>query len=140
VDMSRSRRLDQPAAGDWLYLQSGADLSLVLEAPVAEPTGEVIYTGWALMGDEQLEWSDVQVRWSEVRAYEDARRPIPASWEIRSPDGELSGTLSSTASHLQIGEGDGPLLPVAGLFRVQGSLIIAGDSMVVRGIVRHIQP
>ncbi len=140
VDMTRSRRSDQPPAGDWIYLQSGPELSLVLEAPVAEPTGEVPYTGWALMGDEQLEWSDVQVRWTELRAYEDARRNIPASWEIRSPDGQLTGILSSTASHLQVGEGVGPLLPVEGLFRVRGSLTIAGDSIVVRGIVRHIQP
>ena len=140
VDMTRSRHLDQPAAGDWIYLQAGPDLSLVLEAPVAEPTGAVPYTGWALMKGEQLEWPDVEVRWSELRSYEDARRTIPAAWKIRSRDGQLTGTLSSTASHLQVGGGVGPLLPVQGLFRVQGSLTIAGDSIVVRGIVLHIQP
>ena len=95
---------------------------------------------WALMGDEQLQWSNVTVAWADLRAYEDARRDIPVSWEIRSADGSLTGTLSSVASHLGVGAGDGPLLPVEGLFRVQGDLIIAGDSIVVRGIVRHIQP
>jgi hypothetical protein len=140
VDMSRSRRSDQPAVGDWMYLQAGPELSLVLEAPVAEPTGEVPYTGWALMGDEQLEWSNVQVKWSELRDYEEARRNIPASWNIRSADGQLTGTLSSTASYLQVVASDGPLLPVQGLFRVQGRLTIAGDSIEVRGMVRHIQP
>lgn len=123
-----------------MYLQGGPELSLVLEAPVAVPAGEVSYTGWALMGDEQLEWPDVQVRWSEVRAYEDARRDIPVAWEIRSLDGQLTGTLTSLAAYLQVGPGDGPQLPVAGLFRVRGDLVISGDSIVVHGMVRHIQP
>jgi len=40
---------------------------------------------------------------------------------------------------LRTGAGEGPLLPVEGLYQVSGSLVLAGDSIEVRGLVRHLQ-
>ena len=138
LDVSRSYRVggDEPP-GDWMYLQSGPELSFVFEQPVE---GDTIYGGWALLdAEEDRRWTRIRVGWSERRAYEEARRDIPNAWSIEAPGGGLRGSLRNVAASLQVGEADGPLLPVTGLFRVRGELVLEGDTVVVRGIVRHTQ-
>jgi len=138
LDVNRSYRAgDDDLPGDWIYLQSGPDLSFVLEQ---RAEGDSIYRGWVLLdAEEERQWSRIQVEWSERRAYEEARRDIPNAWSIVAPAGGLEGSLQTVAASLRVGEGDGPLLPVTGLFRVRGELVLEGDTVVVRGIVRHTQ-
>ena len=77
--------------------------------------------------------------WSSVRSFEEARRDVPVEWEIRSLDGQLEVTLASGGMELRASAGVGPILPVEGLFQVTGSVVLAGDSLEVRGLVRHVQ-
>ena len=77
--------------------------------------------------------------WSSVRSFEEARRDVPVEWEIRSLNGELEVTLASTGMELRTAAGEGPILPVDGLFQVTGSVVLAGDSLEIWGLVRHVQ-
>ena len=135
LDMTRVRRLDAPPPGDWMFLTGHRRLAVVTAASGASPR----YTAWGRLGDEQFRWPDVEVEWSSVRSFEAARRDVPVAWTIRSADGKLDVTLRSTGMELRAGVGAGPLLPVEGLYQVSGEIVIDGDSLPVRGFVRHVQ-
>ena len=72
-------------------------------------------------------------------AVEEARRDIPEEWEIRSLNVELAVTISNAGMDVRAAAGEGPILPVEGLFQVTGSIVLAGDSIEVWGLVRHVQ-
>lgn len=140
LDLNRAYRPTDVPSGDWIFLEGGPAVTIVLEAPVGIPPGSTPFIGWARLGDRELRWPRVDVRWTETRSFERARRDVPVEWSIASDDGALEGTLSSVAMQLTAGDGAGPILPVDGLFRVGGTLMIDGDSYDVRGVLRHIQP
>ncbi len=143
-----------PPDGDWIFVHGGDRLQAVLVQQPDEATDGVhLFRGWIRTeaGDET--WPGVQVRWDELRAYEPARRDVPVRWlvqvndhdpdadpEAEEPSPRLAGYLETMNSHLAVGEGEGPLLPVHGLFRLQGELVLDGDTIPVTGVARHRQP
>lgn len=138
LDLSRALRPDEGAPGDWAFLLSGDSLAVVLQAPLQ--TREVDgFEGWALMGETEIRWPEVTVDWAESRPFDRARRDVPVSWTMRSAEGELTGVLEVRSAQLEPGRGDGPLLPVDGLFQVGGALVIDGASFPVSGLIRHQQ-
>ena len=94
---------------------------------------------WARIEFLDRQWQGVQLAWSEVRAFEPARRDVPMAWEIRSPDGDMEGNLTAMAPFLEAVEGDGPMLPVDALFQVAGTLTLGGNEFPVQGLIRHMQ-
>jgi len=103
-------------------------------------TGESsTYTAWGRRGEQEYRWPEMDVEWSAVRSFEEARRDVPVGWEISTPDPAFSLSLASAGMELRAGAGEGPLLPVEGLYQVSGSLVLDGDSLEVRGLVRHLQ-
>jgi hypothetical protein len=138
LDMARAWTDADMPPGGWCFLISGDSLQVVLEA--SEPGGgEEAYTGWARRGFSDLQWRDLRLPWSEVRAFESARRDVPISWTLSSPDGTVAGELNSVNPLMELGEGEGPVLPVDALFQVTGSLSIEGASFPIRGLIRHFQ-
>lgn len=135
LDMNRARLREGPAPGEWMFLTGPRRLAIVVESPGGSPA----YTGWGRMGEEEFRWPEVQVVWNSVRSFEEARRDVPVEWGIRSLDGEMELTLASAGMELRAQEGEGPILPVDGLYQVTGSVVLAGDSLEVRGLVRHVQ-
>ncbi len=139
LDMARTASADAGLPGDWAFLVSGDSLQVVLEAesPAAvEESGE--YRGWARLDFRDLRLPEITVDWAEVRSFPPARREIPASWTLTSPD--LQGVLEVTSTQAEAREGPGPLLPVDALFGVSGTLTLEGGDYPVRGIVRHTRP
>jgi hypothetical protein len=142
LDMSRAWAEGDRPSGDWGILLSGDSLQAVMEDldPASAATGGR-FTFRARVSFLDRQWRDVRFMWSEVRAFEEARRDVPMGWEIETDEGDLTGTLTSTASFLAVaeGEGEGPLLPVDGLFQVSGTLILDGGEYPVRGFISHQQ-
>lgn len=139
ADLSRSWRAEETGPGDWAFLVSGDSLQALLVAP--EPgAGGRPYRAWAWWSYRELQWPEVRVEWTEVRAYEPARRDVPGAWSLDSGDGELTGTLAVTSSELQVGSGEGLFLPVDALFGVSGTLVLEGREIPVQGVLRHVQP
>jgi hypothetical protein len=138
IDLSRSWTPSEQPAGDWAFLVSGDSVRLVMAGNVEHGADtEPVYRVWAQRGAEDLVWPEVEVDWSERQAFPPARRDVPTTWSIDSPDGTLSGTLRSVTAELEAGEGTGPLLPVLALVEVEGVLEARGSTIPVRGILVH---
>jgi len=140
MDLARARAAGDPVPGDWLFLISGDSLHLFMDSPDGGTTGaSTSYRGWAQLDFRQLQWPQILVEWEEVRAFEPARRDVPLRWSIASTDGEMEGTLVIQSSNMEVGTGEGPILPVDAFFEVEGSIRVEGGEYPVRGLVRHIQ-
>jgi hypothetical protein len=140
IDLARARAAGDPVAGDWLFLASGDSLHLYVDSPDGGTAGgSASYRGWARLDFRQLQWPRIVVEWVEVRAFEPARRDVPLRWSLRSEDGDMEGTLVIRSSNMEVGAGEGPILPVDAFFEVEGSIRVEGSEYPVRGLVRHIQ-
>lgn len=141
LDMARTAPADGPAPGDWAFLVSGDSLQVVLEASSEGPPEETgPYRGWARLDFRDLRWPSVTVDWSEMRAFQPARRDIPIAWTLTGEDGDVGGVLEARSTEVQALEGSGPLLPVEALFGVAGTLTVEGGEYPVRGLLRHTRP
>jgi hypothetical protein len=140
LDMTRSWASDDGPAGDFGFLVSGNSLQMVFEdlAPEGETQGGD-YSCWARVLFADRQWRGVRLVWREVRAFEPARRDVPVEWGVRSPDGTLGGELAAATFSLEAGEGEDPVLPVSGLFRLTGTLVLDGRDFPVEGFLQHRQ-
>jgi hypothetical protein len=138
LDMTRARRVEDGALGDWAFLTSGDSLQVVLESSDSTSTeGTGTYHGWARLDFRDLQWPSLTVDWAEVRGFQPSRRDVPVSWTITSEDAGVDGVLQVQSAQIQAGEGTGPLLPVDALFMVSGTLSVDGVTYPVRGLFRH---
>jgi hypothetical protein len=139
LDLARQRRGDNTPPGDWMFLTSGDSVQVVLSG--TGPKGGVgPFEGWGRMKNgSEIPWRDLTVSWVETRAFEPSRREVPVRWSFAAGDGQMAADLEARASHIEAGEGDGPLLPVDALFEVSGTLRIGDSDFPVRGLVRHVQ-
>lgn len=138
VDLSRARRPEEEPGGDWAFLTSGDSIAIVLQAP-GRTREENAFQGWVLRGDREILLPRLSLLWTGTRAYDEARRDVPIAWSLTDPDGELTGSLQVRAVRLRPGEGEGPLLPVDGLFEVVGVVTLEGVEREVEGVLRHRQ-
>ena len=138
LDLNRTRPPGD-ARGDWVFLVSGDSLQVVVDGvrSAEMPVGEA--EGWARLDFRQLTWPRLRLEWSEVRAFERARRDVPTRWSIQAEDGSVEGSLRAVTNEIEAGRGSGPLLPVYALFEVEGDLRIDGVTYPVRGILHHRQ-
>ncbi len=138
LDVSRGRGASDPAHGDWAFLVSGDSLHVVLTAPEEGPENSPgAMEGFGRLDFREIRWPEVSAAWPEIRAFERARRDVPMSWRVSTPGGELDGVLEVVSVELAAGGGEGPVLPVEGLYVVRGTLRVLGAEYPVRGLVRH---
>ena len=138
LEVAQGFRPQDGVPGDWMFLTSGDSVSLVVHAPLhgEEPS----YQGWARAGIQDYQWPEVEVTWTESRAYEPARRDIPSVVALGTPEGDLEGEIRVLNIQVETRDGAGPVLPVDGILDVEGTLLLAGRPLPVRGILRHRQP
>lgn len=139
ADVSQGWRPPSPGPGDLMILTSGDSLQLVLTEDRPGTPGEegTPWRGWARMDFRELLWETVSSRWTAALSFEPARREIPGGWDMVSPDSSFLGQLRVRSSHLTAGDGEGPILPVEGVFEVEGSVRIENREFPVHGVVRH---
>ena len=75
--------------------------------------------------------------WLETVAFHAARREVPVSSTIASPEGDLQGVLEVRSADVRAGQGSGPVLPVQALFEVEGTVTIEERTFPIRGLFRH---
>lgn len=145
LELARTWRSRERPPGDWFFLASGDSAGLVL-LDSSGPDQGPRFRAWARVWAENLLWTEVELDRVESRPFEPARREVPSRWLLRAggvDDGldaaELTGELWVVSSQMEAGTGDGPLLPVSGLFRVAGVINIEGRSAPVEGLARHRQ-
>jgi hypothetical protein len=138
LHMARGSSSAAPAGGDWALLSSGDSVVLVLAAD-AEHGGasEPVYRAWADLGEDERVWTEVAVAWTATQAFPPARRDVPVSWRITTEARQLQGSLEVASADIEEGTGPGPLLPVRGLYEVNGEITIEGRRYPVRGLLVH---
>ena len=129
----RANASDQPF--EWGLLVGDGPLYLLLTD--LDPTGPP--RAWGLHDSEEMSWPTVTLTWGDTRSFERARRDIPVLWRFRSSDGELAGEIESVSSHLQALAGEGPILPVLGVYEVAGWVTVGETRVAVKGFLRHFQ-
>lgn len=140
LDFGRAWTDEDAPPGDWGILLSGDSVQVVMEDLAPEPGPEGgSFSLWARVEFLDRRWQGIQLSWSDVRAFEPARRDVPMSWEVRDPSGEIAGSLGTTSPFLEADEGDGPMLPMNALFVVTGNLVLDGRDYPVQGFIRHTQ-
>jgi hypothetical protein len=144
LDISRrwEMRADGSGApGDWIFLHAGPQLQVFLEEedPLAASRSPAPYHGWTRLAFRDLRWDEITLEWSEVRPFEEARRDVPVRLRFSAPPGGLSGELEVVSSWIEAGPGEGPILPLEGLFQVRGEIELQGEAFAVVGAVRHVQ-
>ncbi len=135
VDAYAPRANGSDQLSEWGLLIGDGPLYLLLAD--LDPTGPS--RAWGLKDSEEMSWPTVTLTWGETRSFERARRDIPVLWRFRSSDGELAGEVESVSSHLQAIEGEGPILPVLGVYEVAGWVAIGETRVAVKGFLRHFQ-
>ena len=138
IDLSRAWRPTEGPPGDWLFLSSGDSIAVVANSTRQGGDGDT-WQGWVLRGERQILLPDLELRSTGTRAYDEARRDVPIAWSLEDPGGELTGTMQVRTVRLRPGEGDGPLLPVDGVFEVTGTIMLEGAERAVEGLYRHRQ-
>lgn len=126
-----------PLLGEWAVLTGPDETILVLEGFPAQGVAEG--RGWGRLDQRDLLFPVLRMLWTRPRTFDPARRDIPGSWEISTPEGEASIRLEVRDSWLEAGEGSGAVLPVQGLFRISGVLVLEGRTLPLVGIWRHRQ-
>jgi hypothetical protein len=144
LDISRRWELESDgsgAPGDWLFLHSGPQLQVFLEevGPVGTSRSPAPYHGWSRLAFRDLRWDELTLEWAEVGPYEEARRDVPVRLRFSAPAGGLSGEVEVVSSWIDVGSGEGPILPLEGLFQLSGQVDLQGESFAVVGAARHVQ-
>ena len=153
LDLSRSRGPGSSPGLDWMFLHDGAGTQVLLREPPGAAEREAgVWLGWSRVAFQERNWNEVQVRWSGVRPLERARRDVPTGWSLEArrpgvgtgtggaaPAAAFGGELRVVRSFLNVEEGPGPILPVEGFLEVEGEILILGERLAVRGVVRHRQ-
>ena len=138
LDIARLHSSDRPPRGDWAFLISGDSLQIVvqgdMEHDIETPPN---YRGWGRVDSEELQWPSLKIDWVQMSVYQPARRNLPVSWTLSSPNASVVGTLEVLASEIITGTGSGPVLPVQALFEVAGTISIDSLSFPVRGLFNH---
>ena len=136
VDAYTSRVGTSDRPSEWGLLIGEGPLYLL----IADQVGPGPHRAWALHGQEDIVWSTVTVTWGETRSFERARRDVPVLWHFRSEEGGLAGEVEPVSpGHVQTLEGEGPILPVLGVYEVAGQITIGETQVAVRGFLRHFQ-
>jgi hypothetical protein len=129
-----------PAGQDFdaMFLTSGDSLQIVLAERLGGSAGEAGYA-WTRSGSAEREWERAEIRWLEMRPYQEARRDIPRRWSFRIPSADLEGEVEAAGFDALLGPERAGRRAVEVRFTVQGWVEIQGERRGVAGMVRHTQ-
>jgi hypothetical protein len=137
LQVQRSGDVDRDS--DLLFLSAGDSLRLVLGESLARE-GEGIRgfaTSWN--GGTERSWDQAEVRWLELRAFDEARRDIPLQWSFRIPEAGIHGEVSALGMSPKVGMERPGRRAVEIRYTVEGWIEVGEARSPVMGVVRHIQ-
>jgi hypothetical protein len=90
-------------------------------------------------GGEERSWAEGEIRWLDVRRYEEARRDVPARWSLRIPSAGLAGELEAAGFDAVLGPERGGRRAVEMRYTVSGWFDLDGRRHTAIGTIRHTQ-
>ena len=138
VDISFARQGTDATPGSWALLIS-ENIHVFLRGPY-DAAADSTFQGWGTLRARNFDWRDVVVTATRSRAFEPARRDVPVAWRFQSPDADLTGRIEAMSTHMEVGEGPGPQLPLIAISEVEGSITIETIAYRVRGVLNHRAP
>lgn len=123
---------------DEIFLTAGESMQVVMAA-TADPEGISEGFAWVRTGDVERDWPQVDIRWLEVRALQDARRDVPNRWILRVPEAGIQGELTASGHDAVLGPEREARRAVEVRYTVTGWIEVDGERRDVRGMVRHSQ-
>ncbi len=123
---------------DALYLSTGDSIQMVLAETLSGDNKDEGYA-WLRTPSAERTWDDGELRWLEVRAYQDARRDIPVRWSYQIPGADVSGELDAAGFDVILGPERGGRRAVEIRYTVSGWMEIGEQRREVVGVIRHTQ-
>jgi hypothetical protein len=139
VERSWDRAAGEPRESDAIFLASGDTLRLLLSETIARESQQARGHGWLINRGQEQVWDRAQIRWLEVRPYEQARRDIPLRWSYRVPGTDVEGEIQALGFDVVLGSDRGGRRAVEARYTVEGWVSVNGVRGDVVGMVRHIQ-
>ncbi len=123
---------------DAIFLASGDSLQLYTARARGE-AGAGDAFAWLRVNGREQGWNSAEIRWGEMRPYEEARRDIPRSWSLRVAPGELSGEVTAVGFDALLGPERAGRRAVEIRYTVEGVVEVQGATYPVHGMIRHTQ-
>jgi hypothetical protein len=122
---------------DKLFLTSGDSIQLLVAEGLTEDQTSAY--AWTRMAGTERTWSAAEVRWLEMRPYQDARRELPRRWGFGIPAAGIQGEVEAAGFDALLGPERGGRRAVEARFTVEGWIEVYGERFPVVGMVRHTQ-
>jgi hypothetical protein len=123
---------------DALFLTSGDTLQLVLADRIGGAEDESGYA-WTRSSAGERNWDDAEIRWGEMRPYQEARRDIPRQWYFQIPGSGIFGEVEAIGFEAVLGPERAGRRAVEIRYNVGGWVEIDGEMRDVVGMIRHTQ-
>jgi hypothetical protein len=127
-----------PQDFDALFLTSGDSMQFVLAEKMGG-TGDAPGYAWTRLDGRERSWERAEIRWLELRPYQDARRDVPRRWSFQIPGSGIAGELEAVGSDAILGPERGGRRAVEMRFTVEGWVQVQGRRASVAGTIRHTQ-
>ncbi len=124
---------------DLLFLSAGDSLVLVLGETLSREGAAGRGFAWAWTPASETGWERAEVRWLELRAFEEARRDIPLHWSFRVPEAAIHGEVSALGMESRVGVDRPGRRAVEIRYTVEGWIEVGEARSPVIGVVTHIQ-
>lgn len=123
---------------DAVFLSTGDTIQLVIVETLSGD-GEGDGYAWIRTPSGERTWDDGELRWLEIRAYDEARRDIPIRWTFRVPGADVTGELTAQGYDAILGPERGGRRAIELRYSVSGSIEVGGVRRNVVGAIRHTQ-
>ncbi|MEX2569822.1 MAG: hypothetical protein WD737_00855 [Gemmatimonadota bacterium] len=123
---------------DALFLTSGDSVQVVL-AETINGDGAAPEYAWVRTPGGERSWQEAEIRWLEMRPYQDARRDIPLGWSFRVPGAAVDGELVAAGFDVVLGPERAGRRAVEIHYTVEGWVDLGSDRHEVTGMIRHTQ-
>jgi hypothetical protein len=128
-----------PRDSDLLFLTAGDSLALVLGETLSREGSAGRGFAWSWTRRSEQGWGRAEVRWLELRAFEEARRDIPLHWSFRVPEAAIHGEVSALGMEARVGAERPGRRAVEIRYTVEGWVEIGEARSPVVGVITHIQ-
>lgn len=129
---------------DAIFLTSGDSIQLVLaeriggDAVAAASAGQPGYA-WTRRSSSERTWDGAEIRWGDMRPYQEARRDVPRAWYFQIPGAGIYGEVEAEGFDAVLGPERAGRRAVEIRFGVTGWVELQGERREVVGMVRHTQ-